>query len=389
MRGTFNGYAINSGKSPSWVISAAATAIAAAAIATAAPTRLVYASASGVAQSTLVVPPSQVVLAASANTSSVASSATAGVVFKGAATGNANAWGSATIIRYIPASAGNDATSFGTAIPMSKLGEAQGTGSASAAVTAHIRFKSKATVLGTAVGQAAGDVVRYAKANATAGGSLDTWAEATLLKQGEVGHLLDGFVRGAWGRAVGHVEQDKTSVLLTLGAFDYGTSYGSAEPIIKYTAAAIGESTSYSVKVAPRSIYKPKATNTAAVLLMADATVIKLPAVNAAATCDVYSARASINYSVKAVDNAVAFSSVSPTKIIPADSVSIIGIATGNASASLDILGYAEGNASCDAEALAVTNADVLAHATRYMLVPAANRSMVVESQEYIMGVNT
>lgn len=275
MNGTFNGFSVNGAARSSWVVRAAvfATAVAVAAIS---PTRIVHATAHGNAAALVSLSPARIISARSTGTASASYSVEPWLSCSAASSATATTTGRAAVRRDVFASAGGDATCTGCALTAQAIGNAQGAAGASVnLVRAHIIHPGRSTTSCVAASSAESDVTRYVSAFQRCG-SVSGWGEASVRRSGNSTFSHDGYSRAS-GAASGRVDQDKTRVITTLGAFDFAASNAEAVGFIVYSARALGSAASLSLPSASTHIYRPKAAATAMASAHVDATRIVLP----------------------------------------------------------------------------------------------------------------
>ena len=234
-----NGYGVNGGYAPAWVVRAAVVAAAAAAVITTAPTRIVPAAAYGDANVVVTLTESHVLAARATGNAGVSSALFPTVLSAGRVTATATATGFAAILRQVQATAAGDAGATGTALPNAKLGEASVTAAASVVTCNAHRIRPGASsqpVLATAVAPA-GDVTRYspASSNVTATGR----GEASRKANGTSYFLHDGYVLNALAGCSVDVDQTKTKITAGNGSFDFATSDGAGTAFLRRPGAAL------------------------------------------------------------------------------------------------------------------------------------------------------
>ena len=252
-----NGYGVNGAYQPAWVVRAVVVAVAAAATLTAVPTRVALASAYGNANVSVTINDLYVINAsASATAGAPSSSVTPRVKRAGRVLAAVDASGFALVIRLIPAQAGGDAAASGTALPNAKIGDASSTSLSSVVLCKAHRIRPAASYTLASASSIApvSKVTRYSPAPGQA--DATGRAEASTKLSGQSFFRHDGFVINALSFSTALVDQSKTKLIATLGAFDFANGTGVANPFIRYTAGLFGPSSSVSAGALARRVQR-------------------------------------------------------------------------------------------------------------------------------------
>lgn len=237
----FNGSALNTGGIASWVRSAAVLATATAVSVAAVATNVGFGIASAVAETTGTATASVTLAAAKARGDvGVASYAAATLNQAMQAHGQTESFGLAAVRREVFGQAMGEATATGLAIPASLLGDAVGeAGGSVVRCDGHIVFFEETQAYTVTTGEAtANGVNRGAKAAGSP--AVLGIAEASLRLALDDFYQHDGFVN-APTVTTGTVSNDGTLVRATLGSFAFTTSDGAAVPHIVHPGRAHNE----------------------------------------------------------------------------------------------------------------------------------------------------
>ena len=277
MNGAVNGFSINGTVLPSWVVRAIVVATAVATVASSEPTRTTYATAHGDAAVRVALTQTHTIQARAAGTACASSSSEPTLKCAGSSVATATASGNGALRRAVWATAGGDATCSADALTAQAIGAAQASAIATVDLAlAHIIHPGRSVTLCAPSSAASGDVTRYAVAFLTYGYSGSAWGEACVKRSGNNYFERDGYSL-ATGTATSLVEQDKTKIIATLGAFDYGNSTSGANSFIVYAARATGTATNTPQPLAATRIYRPIANASASASAAAAATRVVMP----------------------------------------------------------------------------------------------------------------
>lgn len=285
-----NGYGVNGAYTPAWVVRAAVVAVAAAAAVTAAPTRILPATAYGNANVVVSLSQIKTVAAFATATGDATSSVLPSLRYAGRVNATGQATGTAIVYRAVPATAAGDASATGIALANAKLGNATATSASTTVLCqAHrIRPAASSQVATLTAVPAAAKVTRYSPVSASAEATGRGEASKKLSGQSYFRH--DGYVLGAAATCTVTVEQDKTKIIATLGSFDFANSTGAATSFLRRRGASysLGVSTALSVvgvrkalanataNATASSTVTPTKTNPAAALGLATAVKVSL-----------------------------------------------------------------------------------------------------------------
>ena len=299
MKGFINSHALNSTKSPNWVIAAVAVAIATASVA-ASPTRIVSGSAYGDAVVAVTLTDTHIIPGRAQSNATCSASVFPSAVFKGGASAAATATGSCAVLRDVFAFASGDAGATGLAISASALGEAASNGAASVVLCrAHIvhpgRSLSNAVASSSTV--AASTVVnRYARSTNGLGSIGYTRAESSIKLSGQAHYRLDGFVPGASATATASVPQDRIKIIATLGSFQFGESSGSASAFVLYSSRSSVQGVATVQQAAAVAIRRSPAYGSAESSATVVVNRVDHATASGSAASSIYSARATIRH---------------------------------------------------------------------------------------------
>jgi len=306
VNGAVNSVSINGAAFPSWVVRAAVVAVAAATVVGSAPTRTTYAAAFGDAAVSVSLTQTHTIQARATGSANVSSSIESALKLAGASTATATAAGAAAVRRDVWATAGGDATCTANALVADAIGEAQATAVSTVDLAqAHIVHPGSANTLCVANAAATGDVTRYALVLLTHGLSGLSWGEASIKRNGNSYFEHDGYSLSS-STAVSSVEQDKTEIIVTLGAFDFGNSSSHADSFIAYSARVIGLAADSVQPVVATLIHNPKAVGAGTASFAAEATRVAMPFASAQADGLSYAVKARIRYVAAGGDTAKA-----------------------------------------------------------------------------------
>lgn len=296
MNGAVNGFSINGTVLPSWVVRAVVVATAAATVASSEPTRTTYATAHGDAAVVVSLTQTHTIQARATGTASVSSSIEPTLKFAGSSVAAAIATGNGAVRSDVWATAGGDATCTADALTAQAIGEAQAFAVSTVDLAlAHVIHPGRYITLCEASSTASGDVTRYAVAFLTYGYSGPSLGEASVKRNGNNYFEHDGYSL-ATSTATSLVEQDKTKIIATLGAFDFGNGTSGANSFIVYSARATGTATNTPQTVPATHIYRPTASTTGTATGTADATRVVMPTSTGLGESITYVPKARIRY---------------------------------------------------------------------------------------------
>ena len=300
MNGVVNGFSINGTALPSWVVRAVVVASAATSVATATPTRTTFAAAHGDAAVSVSLTQTHVIQARASGFSSVSSSTDPSLVFSGACVATAHATGNGAVRRDVYATAGGDATCSAVALTAQAVGEATAHGLATVdRAQAHIIYPAKSLTVCEALGIAAADVTRFTSVDTAYGSTIAAWGEASIKRNGSTHFDHDGY-SVAHGLSTSLVDQHKTKIVATLGAFDFGNSTAQTGSFIIYTARASGGGVASAQPATATHIYRPSANAEAHASIDANATRVVMASASSSTESVSYGPRACVRYVAEA-----------------------------------------------------------------------------------------
>lgn len=257
MNSLINGRAINGAAFAPWVVRASAAAVATAVVAGCTVNRVTSAAAHGNASVVASLGYTQHVLARAIGEAETTSSITPTQRMAGTALFEGEAAGYAAVRRYVGAEATGDATAHGDALTAQAIGDA--TAEARATVErakAHAIHPGSVRFVSNAEGEASCDVTRYATVANPWGHALPAWGEASVRRKGQTHFAHDGYVN-AMAQCDVSIDHDKTRVIVTYGAFDFGNTQMDARTFITYSAQARGVASALNVVATANHVFYP------------------------------------------------------------------------------------------------------------------------------------
>ena len=303
MNSLINGRAINGAVFASWVVRASATVAAAAVVAGCAANRITHAAAHGNAAVVVSLSYTHHILARATGTTEITSSIAPTQRLAGGALFTGKAAGHAAVRRYVGAEASADAGAYGDALTAQAIGDASAAAQATVEQSkAHVIHPGVVRLMSVANGVAASDVTRYAVVAQPLGRALPAWGEASVRRKGQAFFEHDGYVDAValGGVAVDH---DKTRVVVTYGAFDFGNTQMDARTFIMYSAQARGDVKAAGLAAIANHVFRPR-TDEQAVGRgegIADGVRVVNPASEALAQVVGYNSTPRVRYAARAV----------------------------------------------------------------------------------------
>lgn len=258
MNSLINGRAINGAAFAPWVVRASATMAAAAVVAGCAANRITHASAHGNAAVVVSLSYTHHILARATGTTETTSSIAPTQRLAGASLFEGKAAGYAAVRRYVGAEATGDATSYGDALTAQAIGDARAEAQATVErARVHVIHPAAARLMSSADGAAACDVTRYAIVARPLGRALPAWGEASVRRKEQAHFEHDGYVDAA-ARCDVAVDHDKTRVIVTYGAFDFGNTQMEARTFITYSAQSRGRAQALGLAATANHVFYPR-----------------------------------------------------------------------------------------------------------------------------------
>lgn len=374
------------------MIQAAAVALATATAVSIAPTRTAYASVLANASVTVTLSQNKIVHGFVNTGASAFADIGSNVTYSGSVNAVAGATGNVFALRTFLATASGNATSDGYALVAQQLGKASVNGGCSVVnANAHIVKRGACNATAAATGTASGgDVKRYGLVSANCG-AIAASVDAKIKLRGDSFYRNDGYC-DAIAAATATIDSTKTSVSTTLGVFSFGNSsaINANAHIVYHGAANVNTSCVAQPAIATLRFLPTISQSAQALAVNANGVRMVLPTVNTSCSATAGKPKAKMIHAGSAYGSATAFAVNIPVNKVFYGNISSQATATIiNCNASVVKYGRVS-TALATAivgKAYGITNSEIRAPDSRYMIVDADDRAMIVDNDDRTMLV--